>query len=162
MAGSSEETRFRGIGPLGLPPGGLQFIRGAFSFGNVRKGDDNAFDSVVLPTVGEYSTDIPDPLRVELTFDRRVGFQNRSRIRQERGIGIQRPEILEWPSNVGGYEPKERLCGRREQTNLKSGVEKDRRHVRAVQDILQIVRGRLLPLQCLLQLAVQCGKLLVQ
>ena len=45
---------------------------------------------------------------------------------------------------------------------LRLGVEKKRRDICAVQDILQIVGGRALPLQRFVKLAVESGKLLVE
>ena len=45
---------------------------------------------------------------------------------------------------------------------LRFRVEEERRDIGAVQDILQIIGGRPLPLQRFLELAVEGGKLLVE
>ena len=54
------------------------------------------------------------------------------------------------------------LGGRREEADVEVGVEEERRDVGAVQDILQIVGRRALPLQRFLKLAVEGGQLLVE
>ena len=65
------------------------------------------------------------------------------------------------PTSLGN-DTEERFGGRREEADIEVGVEKDRRDIGAVQNILQIVGGRALPLQRFLELAVERGELLVE
>ena len=61
-----------------------------------------------------------------------------------------------------GNDVEERFGGRREEADFELGVEEERRDIGAVQDVLQIVGGRALPLQRFLELAVEGGQLLVE
>ena len=131
--------------------------------GDVGKGDDDALDPVVLGAVRQYAADVPGAaLSFDLPLDRREGLQHRSGIRQKSAIGGQRAEVCERPPDVAGNDIEERLGGRREEADIEVGVEEERRNIGAVQDILQIIGGRTLPLQRFLELAVEGGKLLVE
>ena len=58
--------------------------------GDVGKGDDDAFDAIVLGAIGQYPADVPGAaLRFDLPLDRGEGLQHRSRVRQKRAIGRQ-------------------------------------------------------------------------
>ena len=61
-----------------------------------------------------------------------------------------------------GNDAEERLGGRREEADIEIGVEEERRDIGAVEDVLQIIGGRALPLQRFLELAVEGGQLLVE
>ena len=65
------------------------------------------------------------------------------------------------PTSLGN-DIEQRLGGRREEADIEIGVEEERRDIGAVQDVLQIVGGRALPLQRFLELAVEGGQLLVE
>ena len=61
-----------------------------------------------------------------------------------------------------GMTLKSAFGGRREEADVEVGVEEQCRDIGAVEDVLQIVGGRALPLQRFLELAVEGGQLLVQ
>ena len=84
------------------------------------------------------------------------------RIAKKSVIGSQRVEICKRAADVAGDDAEERFGGRGEEADIEVGVEKKRRDVGAVQNVLQIVGGRALPLQRLLELAVESRQLLVQ
>ena len=88
--------------------------------------------------------------------------QHRSCIGQKSAVGGQRAEVRERPPDVAGNDAEERLGGRREEADIEVGVEEERRDIGAVQDVLQIIGGRTLPLQRFLELAVEGGELLVE
>ena len=103
------------------------------------------------------------PLRASIS--RSIGARVCSTVRaslSKRAIGSQRVEIGERPPDVARNDAEERLGGRREEADIEVGVEEERRDIGAVQNVLQIVGGRALPLQGLLELAVEGGKLLVE
>ena len=77
-------------------------------------------------------------------------------------IGGQRVEVRERPADIAGNDVEERLGGRREEADIEVGVEEERRDIGAVEDVLQIIGGRALPLQRFLELAVERGELLVE
>ena len=60
VAGGGKEAGLRDIGLLGFPLGGLQRVGGVSPFGDVGKGDDDAFDSVILGAVGQDAADVPE------------------------------------------------------------------------------------------------------
>ena len=88
--------------------------------------------------------------------------QHRSRVGQKRAIGSERAEVGERPADVAGNDIEQRLRRRCEKADIELGIEKERRDIGAVENILQIVGCRALPLQRLLKLTVEGGQLLIQ
>ena len=163
MARRGEKPRFRDIGQICLPLGYAQLVRRVPPLGDVGECDDDALDPIVLGAVRQYATDVPGAaLRFDLSLDRREAPQHRSCIGQKSAVGSQRIEVRERPPDVAGNDTEKRLGGRREEADIEVGVEEERRDIGAVQNILQIVGGRTLPLQRFLELAVEGGKLLVE
>ena len=84
-----------------MPLGHAQFVRGMPAFGDIGKGDDNTLDPVVLGAIRQYPTDVPrTTLSFDLSLDRRERSQHRSCIGQKSGIGGQRIEIRERPTDI--------------------------------------------------------------
>ena len=149
MAGGGEKARLGDIGQLGLPLGRLQRVRRALALGDVGEGDDDAFDPVVLGAVGQMRRMIPDAapaLRSRARSARGSAAPSRASV-EKSAVGGQRVEVGERPADVAGNDAEQRLGRRREEADVEIGVEKQRRDVGAVQDVLQIVGGRALPLQ---------------
>ena len=99
------------------------------------------------------------------SISRSIGARVRSTVRasvEQRVVGGQRVQIRQRPADVARDDVEQRLGGRREEADVELGVEEQRRDIGAVEDVLQIVRGRALPLQRFLQLAVQRGQLLIE
>ena len=71
-------------------------------------------------------------------------------------------EICQRPADIARNDVVQRLGGRREEADLEIAVQEQRGHVRAVEDILQVVRGGTLSLERLLQLAVERRQLFVE
>ena len=83
-------------------------------------------------------------------------------VRQQSFIRGQRVQIGQRPPDVAGNDVEHSLGGRREKADVEIGVQEDRRDIGAVENVLQIVGGRALPLQGFLQLAVEGGQFLVE
>src|SRR4029077_5289847 len=77
-------------------------------------------------------------------------------------IGSQRAEVGERPPDVARKDTEQQSGGRREEADIEIRVEKKRRDIGAVEDILKVVRGRALPFQGFLELAIEGRKLLVE
>ena len=87
MARGGEKARFRDSGQFRLPLGRLQRVCRVPPLGDVGKGDDDAFDPVVLGAVWQDAADVPGAaLRFDLSLDRREGPQHRSGIGQQSAI----------------------------------------------------------------------------
>src|SRR5471032_42568 len=147
----SQKTRLRGIRPIGnlfcFPQRGLYQL----AFCNVRKRNDNAPHSVVLRPVRQDSTNKPDTgLRLYLTLggDRRA--QYRACVGKKIVIRSQRFEISQRPAYVARQDTKQRSRRRGEKADIELHVQEERRYFSAVQDVLEIVGRRSLPLQRLL------------
>ena len=103
------------------------------------------------------------PLRPSIS--RSIGvrdLEHRSRVGQQIAVGASDLRSASGRPMSLGNDTEQRLRGRREEADVEIGVEKNRRDIGAVQDVLQIVGGRPLPLQRFLELAVEGGQLLVQ
>ena len=74
----------------------------------------------------------------------------------------QRLQVSERPPYVTWNNVEQGFRRRREEADVEVCVEKDCRHVGAVEDVLQIVRGRALPIQRFLQLAIESVQFLVE
>ncbi len=84
MARGGKKARFCQIGQFRLPLGRLQRIGGAPALGDVGKGDDDAFDRVVLGAVRQDATDVPEAgPGSDLALDRREGLQHRPGVGQQ-------------------------------------------------------------------------------
>ena len=163
MARGGKEARFRGTGQFGLPLGRPKLFRYPPPLGDVGKADDNTFNSALLGAIRQDTTGVPDAVpRVDFGLERGVGPQHRCRIGQQRAVHSQRRQVRERPPNVAGDDVEECLGGGCEEANVEAGVEEQRRHIGAVQDILQIVGNCSLPLQSFLKLAVEGRKFLVE
>ena len=91
-----------------------------------------------------------------------MACQHRSCIRQEIVVLEPTRQIGKRPTDVGSDDVEQRLCGRRKEADVQVSIQKERRHVGAVEDVLEIVgRGALL-LDRLVQLAVEGRELLVE
>ena len=88
--------------------------------------------------------------------------QHRSRVRQEIVVLEPARQVGKRPADVGSDDVEQRLRGRREEADVQVAIQEERRHVGAVEDVLQVVgRGALL-LDRLVQLAVEGCELLVE
>ena len=104
----------------------------------------------------------PPSSALHLAPDRRVARQHRPRIRQEIVVLEPARQVGKRPADIGGDDVEQRLRGRREEADVQVGIQEERRHVGAVEDVLEIVgRGALL-LDRLVQLAVEGRELLVE
>ena len=84
-----------------MPFGRRKRIRDVLPLGDVRKGNDDAFDPVVLGTVGKDTTEIAGARPgFDLLLDRREGAQNRSGVLCKGIIGDQRMKVGYRSANV--------------------------------------------------------------
>ena len=102
-----------------------------------------------------FSASISRPSGAEL-----VSIARASAIRS--GSMASSGEIGERPADIGGDDPEQRFCRRREEADVEIAVEEQRRDAGAVEDVLQIVGRVALPFQRFLKLAVEGGELLVE
>src|SRR5208337_4648559 len=77
-------------------------------------------------------------------------------------VGRERLEVRERASHVAWNHVEQSLCRRREEADVEARIEENRRDLGAVKYVLQIVRGRALPLERFLQLAVEGGQFLIE
>ena len=147
-----------GIGARSLD---LPFRR--LDLGDVGEGDDHPVDPVVLGAVGQDAADIPGAaFGLDLAPDRGEAGQHRAGIGEQIAVGGERGQIGKRPADIGGDDAEQRLCRRREEPDVELAVEEQRRDVRAVEDVLQIVRCAALPFERLLKLAVEGGELFIE
>ena len=164
MACRGEKARLRDIGQLGLPLGDLQRLGDAPPLGDVGEGDDDAFDPVVLRAVGQDAANVPGA-GPRLRFPVRAALSVCSTVRASSSSAPS--AASEWRSASGRPMSLAMMLNSDLVAGVKKrifslGIEENRRDIGAVQDVLQVVRGRALPLQRFLKLAVEGGQLLVQ
>ena len=121
------------------------------------------FDLAVLAAIGQHPSHEPTAVvGFDLAPDGCVARQHGSCIRQEIVVLEPARQVGKRPTDVGSDDIEQRLRGRREETDVQVGIQKERRHVGAVEDVLEVVgRGALL-LDRLVQLAVERRELLVE
>ena len=135
---------------------GLQCLRRQLLFGDIDEGDDDALYAAFEGSVRHHAADIPGAgTRFDLSLDRCERPQDRKGIRGKGFVGGQGAEIRDRPPDVARDDVEEQLRRRREEANVQTGVEEERRDIGAVQDILQVIRRRALLLQCFMELAVE-------
>ena len=163
MARRRQKARLGDGRQFRLPLGGGQRIRRAPSLRHVLESDDDAFGLLVAGPIGQYPPDEPiAALTLDFPLDRRLGLQDLPRVGLQSLVGGQRFQVRQRAPDVAGNDVEQRLGRRREEADVEAGVEEDRRDVGAVEDVLQIVRGRALPIERLLQLAVEGVQFLVE
>ena len=140
MAGDREKPRFGEIGRLRLSFSDFHRFSSVFAFGDVGEGDDDPLHPIVLRAIGQRTAEIPGAAeRPHFPLDRRQRLQHGMSVGQQVGIGSTRIEIGERAADIAGDDVEEKPRRRCEKPNIEIGVEKQRRHIRAVEDILQIV-----------------------
>ena len=152
MAGGDRGSRRREIAilrnwPAPLLLGGLQRFRGLLTLGDIDEGDDDAFDSIVLGAVRQYAATVPcAALRFDFSLERLEGF---STIRASAISALSEASELRSargrPMSPGMTLNRDLVAGVKKRI-LRSVVEKERRNIGAVENILQIVGRRALPL----------------
>ena len=163
MTRRREKARFRDVGQLGLPFGRRKRGRNVLALGDIRKGNDDAFDPVVLGAVGKDATEVPGArLGFDLLLRRRERIQYGSGIVCKGVIRDQRMKVGYRPANVTRDDVEQRFGCRREEPDLELGVEKQRCDIGAVEYVLKVIRCRALSLQGFLELAVERGQFFVQ
>ena len=163
VARRREKARLGHGGQFGLSLGGGQRVGRAPPFGHVFKGYDDALGLLVAGAIGQDPTNVPvAALTLDLPIDRRLALEDLSRVVEQGVVGGQRFQVGERAPDVARDHVEQRLGRRREKADVEAGVEEDRRDVGAVKHVLQIVRGRALPVKRLLQLAVERVQFLVE
>ena len=71
-------------------------------------------------------------------------------------------QVAKRPTDVGGDDIEQRLHRRREEADVVVRIEKEGRHISTVEDVLEVVGCGALLFDRLVQLAVECRKLLVE
>ena len=101
--------------------------------------------AVVAP-IGQHAANEPAAVvGLDLAPDRRVACQHRARIRQEIVVVEPARQIGKRPTDVGSDDVEQRLRGRREKADVQLSIQKECRHISAVEDVLEVVgRGALL------------------
>ena len=163
MAGRREKARFGDAGLFRLPLGGVERVRGLATLGHVGEGDDDALRGQVASAIGQNSAHEPGVvLARDFTFDGDLSVENVLGVDEEIAFPAEGFEVGQRPTDIAGDHMEQRLGGRSEEPDIEMRVEKDRRDVGAVEDVLQIVGERALALQRLLKLAVEGAQLLVE
>ncbi len=140
---------------LGLQPGGVRQVFGAFARADVGEGDHHPFDAIVLRPVGQSPTVVPIVVGgPDLTRDRHKAGEHGVSVAEERWIGEVLHEIGERPADVGGDHAEERFRRGREEAYIELLIQEYRRQIGAVQYVLEIVGDDALLSQGLLKLAV--------
>ena len=118
----------------------------------------------VVAAIGQDAANVPAAVvGFDLAPQRRDGLASTLRASARRSSSLEPVrEIGERPADIGGNDVEKRLRGRREEADVQTRVQKQRRDVGAVQDVLEIVGRGALPLDGLLKLAVERGELLVE
>ena len=163
VARRGEKARLCNARQFSLTLGGGERIRRAPPFGYVFIGDDDAFGLLVAGAVGHDPADEPGgALTLDFTLERRLSLENRLGLVEESVVGRERLEVRKRTPHVARNYVEKRFCRRREKADVEARIEENRRDFGAVKHVLQIVRGRALALERFLQLAVECGQLLVE
>ena len=163
MARRREKARFGDARQFRLSLGGAERIRRAPPFGHVFIGDDDAFGLLVAGAIGHDPAYEPvTALTLDFPLERRLTLEDCLGVVQESVVGRERLEIRERAAHVARNYIEERFRRRREEADVEARVEENRCDVGAVKDVLQIVRGRALPLERFLQLAVEGVQFLVE
>src|ERR1700683_1054908 len=156
MAFRGEEKRLGGAPRPSLLPFRRSRVRRAPSLRDVRKGNDDALGLLVSRPIRQYFPNEPRAaLTLDFALDRRLSLQNPSSVGKQIHGGRQRLQVREGPPHVTRNDVEQGFRRRREKADIEARVEEDRRDVGAVENVLQIVRRRALPLERLLQLAVE-------
>ena len=163
MAGRREKARFGEARQFRLSLGGAERFRRAPPFGYVFIGDNHAFGLIVAGAVGHDPAHEPvTALPLDFPLEGRLTLEDCLGVVQEGVVGGERLEIRERAAHITRNYIEERSRRRCEEPDVEARVEENRCDFGAVKDVLQIVRGRPLPLERFLQLAVECGQLLVE
>ena len=163
MAGGRQEARLRDARMLRLPDRRLQRLHRFVLLQHIDIGDDDAFDRFAMAAIGQDAAQEPGAFRRrDFPLDNLGGFQHGLGFHHQLRVDRERAQVCQRPPDVRRDHAKHRLRRRREKPDAQLPVEEQRRHIRAVENVLQVVRCRALALQRFLQLAVENRQLLVQ
>ena len=163
VARRREKARLGDVRQFGLTLGGAQRVRRAPPFSYVFIRDNDAFGRLVAGAVRHDPAHEPvTALPLDFPLDGRLTPEDCFGVVQESVVGRKRLEIRERAAHVAWNHVEKRSCRRSEKADVKARVEENRCDFGAVKHVLQIVRGRALAFERFLQLAVECGQLLVE
>ena len=148
---------------VGIGPRRFDFAFRHLQLGNIGEGDDHALDPVVMRLVGQDAPCIPCPfIAFDLAAEGHEIRQHRCGIDEEILIVGTAGKVGERPSDVGCNDAEMRFHRRREEADVQSAVEEDRRDIGAGEHVLQIVGGGALLFYGFVKLAVEGRQLLIE
>src|SRR5271163_4029509 len=163
MAGRREKARLGNARQFRLSLGGGERSRRAPPFGYVFVSDNDAFGLLVAGAVRHDPAHEPvTALSLDFALERRLISEDYSGVIQESVVGRERLEIREWATHIARNYIEERSRRRGEEPDVEALIEENRCDFGAVKHVLQIVRGRPLPLERFLQLAIEGVQFLIE
>ncbi len=138
VACCGEEPRFGGIRLIGLPLGDPELVRHMSPLGDIGKCDDDSLYPAALCAIGQDATDEAGAvLRFAISRSSRLqGLQNRCGIGHQIAIHGERIQIRKRTSDIAGNDREQRFRCRREKSDVQIFVQKQRRDIGAVQNVL--------------------------